>query len=109
MNDVRMNELLSEMRTMAAKARGAGLPLNEARVGEAESGFGALLRQSIERVNSTQQEATKLAEAFERGDANVDVAAVMVSMQKASLAFQGMTQVRNKLVSAYQEIMSMQV
>ena len=56
-----------------------------------------------------QQQAGQLATALEKGDPTVDVAQVMVAMQKANISFQAMTTVRNKLVSAYQEIMGMQV
>jgi len=47
--------------------------------------------------------------AYASGDENTDLAQVMVSMQKASLSFEAVTQVRNKLLSAYQEVMNMQV
>ena len=61
--------------------------------------------QSLRRWRS----AESLAGAFERGDPGTDVAQVMLAMQKANLSFQAITQVRNKLVNAYQEIMNMQV
>ena len=50
-----------------------------------------------------------MAEAFEAGTENVDLADVMISLQKASLSFKAMTEVRNQLVNAYQEIMNMPV
>ena len=50
-----------------------------------------------------------MAAALERGDANVTLPEVMIALQKASLSFQAMTEVRNRLVTAYQEIMRMQV
>ena len=50
-----------------------------------------------------------MAAAFEMGDPNVDLADTMLALQKSSLSFQALSQVRNKLVSAYQEIMNMQV
>jgi flagellar hook-basal body complex protein FliE len=63
----------------------------------------------VNSVSETQQAAGKLQAAFEAEDPNVDVAQVMVAMQKSSLSFQAMVTVRNKLVAAYQEIMSMPV
>ena len=71
--------------------------------------FSELLGRSIDDVNRLQTEAAQKAEAFERGDPNMDIASVMVAMQKASLSFQAVTQVRNRLVSAYQDIMNMPV
>ena len=50
-----------------------------------------------------------LATAFESGDPTVNLSEVMVAIQKASISFQAMTQVRNNLVSAYKEVMNMQV
>ena len=46
---------------------------------------------------------------FVSGESNVDLHDVMISLQKANVSFQSMIQVRNKLVTAYQEIMNMQV
>ena len=71
--------------------------------------FGALVERSINGVNETQLSARTLAESFERGDENVDLVRVMVEMQKARVSFEAVSQVRNKLVEAYREIMSMQV
>jgi flagellar hook-basal body complex protein FliE len=111
MTQVDINQLLAQMRTMAAQAEGGAAPAGAGEGVEAADGadFSSLLRESIDRVNEVQQQAGQLAEAFETGDPSVDVAQVMVALQKASLSFQAMTQVRNKLVSAYQEIMNMQV
>lgn len=71
--------------------------------------FAELLRASLDRVNSVQQSAASLGGAYELGDPSVSVTDLTIAMQKSSLAFQAATQVRNKLVAAYQEIMSMQV
>ncbi|MDX1561428.1 MAG: flagellar hook-basal body complex protein FliE [Gammaproteobacteria bacterium] len=53
--------------------------------------------------------AADIAEAFERGDPNIALPDVMIALQKASLAFQAMTEVRNQLVNAYQEVMNMPI
>jgi flagellar hook-basal body complex protein FliE len=71
--------------------------------------FGTLLKQGIDAVNSTQQSADALASAWERGDPGVDLARVMVETQKASVSFQALAQVRNRLISAYQDIMNMSI
>lgn len=110
MNDVRMQELLAEMRALAAAARGQP-PLRAAsavRPGQAPN-FADLIRQALQQVNALQQQAVQQAQAFELGDPKVSLADVMLSLQKANLAFQATVQVRNKLVQAYQEIMNMQV
>ncbi|MGH8314875.1 MAG: flagellar hook-basal body complex protein FliE, partial [Steroidobacterales bacterium] len=48
-----------------------------------------------------------MAAAFESGAKDVDIAQVMIEVQKAGLAFRAMTEVRNKLVQAYQDVMNM--
>jgi flagellar hook-basal body complex protein FliE len=74
----------------------------------AAGGFGATLEKALQSVNLQQDEAGRAASAYERGD-NVDVAAVMLARQKASIGFEATLQVRNKLLSAYKDIMSMPV
>lgn len=71
--------------------------------------FPAMLKSSLDQVNNIQQQARELGQSFAIGDNSVSLPEVMVSMQKASIAFQQTVQVRNKLVSAYQEIMNMPV
>lgn len=73
------------------------------------SGFGTVLKTSLDQVNKVQNEASQLGQAFELGDRNVSLNDVMVSLQKASISFQSTVQVRNKLVQAYHEIMNMQI
>ena len=60
-------------------------------------------------MNQTQQHATALAAAFERGTPGVELPQVMLEMQKASVSFRALTEVRNRLVNAYQEIMNMPI
>ncbi|ERO61579.1 flagellar hook-basal body protein FliE [Pseudomonas piscis] len=73
------------------------------------SSFADLLGQAVNKVNDTQQASNQLASAFEIGKSGVDLTDVMISSQKASVSFQALTQVRNKLVQAYQDIMQMPV
>lgn len=108
MNDISsVDQVLAEMRRLTAAAQGS--PLENNTVKAPGEDFAALLKQSINQVNDTQKAAGELSNAFSAGDPNVDVAEVMVALQKAGVAFQAMTEVRNRLVSAYQDIMSMPV
>jgi flagellar hook-basal body complex protein FliE len=99
--------VLAEMRRLTAAAQGGNMENGAVEQGGAD--FAALLKRSVDQVNEMQQSASKLRDAFSAGDPEVDVAQVMVALQKAGIAFQAMSQVRNRLVSAYQDIMSMQV
>ena len=108
MSGAEINQVLAQMRAMAAAAEGNTQPAPAS--GSANKpDFGKLLSESIDKVNEAQQHAGNLATSFEAGNPNVDLSQVMVALQKASLSFEAMTQVRNKLVSAYQEVMNMQV
>lgn len=104
MSSVGMTQMLAEMQRLAAAA--STQSADSARPGGA-TGFAELLKASIEGVNESQAAATEMAAALERGDANVTLPEVMIALQKASLSFQAMTEVRNRLVTAYQEIMNM--
>ena len=77
-----------------------------ARVGKASR---SSLKSSINAVNEAQTTASDMAAALERGDKSVALPEVMIALQKASLSFQAMTEVRNRLVNAYQEIMNMPI
>ena len=77
--------------------------------GTAKVDFADALKNSIGKVSDAQNAADAKGKAFAMGDDSVSLSDVMISMQKASIGFQASVQVRNKLVSAYHEIMNMQV
>ncbi len=100
------NHLLSQMQALEALARGqAQNPAT--RVGE-QPDFGKLMQQAIDEVNATQMQAASLTQAFELGE-NVDLSQVMIAVNKSRVSFEALTQVRNKLLSAYQDVMNMPV
>jgi len=70
--------------------------------------FTDALRSALGEVNELQSTASAASEAYERGE-TTDIAAVMLARETASLGFQATLQVRNKLLSAYKDIMSMPV
>lgn len=71
-------------------------------------GFADALKSALDGVNSTQQNADNVTAAYERGEVT-DVAKVMLARQEAGVAFEATLQVRNRLLSAYQDIMRMGV
>ncbi|AKU24272.1 MULTISPECIES: flagellar hook-basal body complex protein FliE [unclassified Massilia] len=71
--------------------------------------FSDALKGALDAVATSQNKSEALAKRFQMGDDSVNLSDVMVSMQKASINFQATVQVRNKLVSAYHDIMNMQV
>jgi len=71
--------------------------------------FSAALNQALEQVSLKQNQADDYAKRFQMGDSNVSLEKTMVALQTANISFQAMVQVRNRVVSAYQDIMNMQV
>ena len=104
MSDMEINKVLAQMRTMAT---GLKVPAGPAETGKAD--FSQAMSQAIKQVNEQQTVANDMATGFQTGNSDASVAEVMVQMQKASLSFQAMTEVRNKLVDAYKEIMNMPI
>ncbi|MBS0505009.1 MAG: flagellar hook-basal body complex protein FliE [Proteobacteria bacterium] len=92
----------------AAQVGGSAAPAVNTPTGGAGNSFGATMEAALKSVNESQNAANKASEAYERGE-TVDVAQVMLARQKASIAFEATLQTRNKLLSAYKDIMSMPV
>ncbi|MFL6551386.1 MAG: flagellar hook-basal body complex protein FliE [Povalibacter sp.] len=75
----------------------------------APGSFANVLKQGLTQVNETQQRADSLATQFERGVPGIELPQVMLEMQKATVSFRALTEVRNRFVSAYQDIMNMPI
>lgn len=104
MNEISPDQLLSQIRTL-----GKSLQTPPA-IAQPEGGeFGNLLKSTLDAVNSSQQESRALKVGFENGTTNASLAEVMIASQKADVSFRAVTEVRNKLVQAYQDIMNMPV
>jgi flagellar hook-basal body complex protein FliE len=106
MSSMQINQVLAEMRALQSRASG----IHESPATAAQpSDFANLLKDSVDHIATMQNQATSLANAYEAGDKSVDLTRVMLEVQKAGLAFRAMTEVRNKLVDAYQQVMNMSV
>jgi len=112
-----ITQVLAQMRMIQAQMQ---RPVHEAVPGRIEPGqlarpespapaFGELFSRAIDSVNAVQQQANTLREGYEVGQPGVSLTQVMVAAEKSSIAFEAMTQVRNRLVDAYKEIMNMPV
>jgi len=77
--------------------------------GQERLDFQLVLRDAVRGVSAAQNAAQSKAQAYQLGDDRTTLEDVMISLQKANLAMQGMVQVRNRLVEAYREVMNMQV
>lgn len=103
-----MRQQTSAPAEIGGLARPQGLQAPQPAAGENDA-FGGMLKASVQAVNQTQQQAGAMATAWERGDSEVSLTQVMVSLQKADVSFKAMMEVRNKMVDAYQEVMRMSI
>lgn len=71
--------------------------------------FAQALQGALQQVSQAQESAQQMTQEFSAGDSNVNLQDVMINLQKANISFQQMVQVRNKLVTAYQDIMNISV
>ena len=116
--NIKGNSLYGDLQAMAMQAR--GLAANDVAAPDSsaitstvkstsQTDFSDLLKSAIDNVNGVQKEAGRLKTAVEMGDRNVSMAEAMIASQKASVAFEATVQVRNKVLEAYKEVMSMPV
>ena len=115
MSSMQIQQVLAEMRALQTRTMSGSDGMSfSAAVGSTASSaqpsdFASLMKSSVNNIANMQNQATAMATAYEAGDKSVDLTKVMLEVQKASLAFHAMTEVRNKLVDAYTQVMGMSV
>ena len=107
MNEMDVGRVLAQIRTLQAQASFKPAAPMAGPAATPKVGFDTLLKGAIDQVNQTQQTSVRLQESFVRGDRNTDLSSVMLAGAKAQVEFRGMVEVRNRLVAAYQDIMTM--
>lgn len=107
MNDIGITQVLAQIRAIntAASPKPAAAPAN----GAALENFSATLGKALDGVASAQNTAADLSTRFELGDKSVDLAQVMVAGARSQVNFRAAVEVRNRLVSAYQDVMNMPI
>ena len=106
----RIEAMMAQLKAAATRPTGeAAAPVGVGEAPAAKVNFSDALKSSLEQVSSSQIKSDEMGKAFAMGDDKVNLSDVMISMQKANINFQATVQVRNKMVSAYHEIMNMQV
>lgn len=106
---VEFNRLMLQMRSMQLEAMGKAQPPAQVEKNVNGPAFNDLFKMAVDKVNDLQATTSALQSGYERGEPGIDLAQVMVASQKSSVAFQAMTQVRNKMITAYEDIMKMPV
>jgi flagellar hook-basal body complex protein FliE len=105
MSQMEINQVLAQIRALSGQTQAN--PAGNTTQSTGGSEFAKLLRQGVDQVNQSEQRSSELATAFERGTPGVELPQVMLEMQKATVSFRALTEVRNRLVTAYQDIMNM--
>ncbi len=122
MSSMQIDQVLAQIRSLASQA-GAPAPARmdgPAQIMGAVNGaaatqqagptaFASLLKSGIDSANASEVKATDMSARFERGDPGVDLGQVMLEVNKANISLHAVNEVRNRLVSAYQDIMNMQL
>ncbi|MCG6199846.1 flagellar hook-basal body complex protein FliE [Psychromonas antarctica] len=101
--------LFNDLQTQGLQSKGLGSELSSRSVSTSQVDFSKMLKQAIDNVNGLQQNTSELRNRFEMGDKEVSLGEVMIASNKSSLAFEATVQIRNKMVEAYKEVMSMPV
>lgn len=104
--------MAAQVKAMAARMQSPAAPTGVGAVAAPTASgvdFAQALKNQLDQVNALDKNAQKLGQRFSLGDNGVNLSDVMIASQKSSIALQATIQVRNKLLTAYTNIMSMQV
>ena len=100
--------ILQQNGALQKAAADAAKPIAGVDPAQPATGFAGAMQSALRQVNTMQSNAEAATSAYERGE-TTDIASVMLAREQASVGFQATLQVRNKLLSAYKDIMSMPV
>ena len=103
----RMNALISELNAGRVAASG-GVTKTNADDGTKVS-FADALQKAIENVNSAQDKAHDMVNDYISGKSDVPLHEVLITSQKADIAFQELVKTKEKLLAAYRDVMGMSV
>jgi flagellar hook-basal body complex protein FliE len=104
----RIDAMVAQLKAAEVRLQGNASPFKAGQATE-KADFSQALKASLDQVNNVQMKADQMGQKFVSGDDSVNLSDVMISLQKANISFQATVQVRNKLVSAYHDIMNMAV
>ncbi len=105
MSEIDVRSVLSQIRALQTQATAASRPVSPGT--EVAPAFGRVMEAAMDKVSLTQAKAADLQNKFQLGDANTDLASVMLASSRAQVEFKGLVETRNRMVRAYQDIMNM--
>ena len=95
------------MQSLESISQGKMQPVDQ--IIDDETSFSSMMSRAINQVNETQMEASAMKKSFEMDEDSVELSEVMITVQKARISFEALSQVRNKLLKAYQDVMNMSI
>jgi flagellar hook-basal body complex protein FliE len=109
MSQMEINNILAQIRSLSAQTKVSTAQAPQAQQTQGPSEFANIMKSGLDVVNQNQAKADQMTDAFSRGAPGVELPQVMLATAKASVSFHALSEVRNRLVSAYQDIMNMQL
>lgn len=109
MSQVEIDRVVAQIRALRQRAVGADSQSVDSLTHATSGSFSSVLKNGLDAVSAAEQTARASAAAFERGAPGVDLASVMIDMQKANVGFRAAVEVRNRVVAAYQDVMNMPI
>jgi len=109
MSQMEINNILAQIRSLSAQTQVGTAQAPQAQQTQGTSEFANIMKSGLDAVNQSQSKADQMTDAFSRGAPGVELPQVMLATAKASVSFHALSEVRNRLVSAYQDIMNMQL
>lgn len=109
MNQISPEQLLSQIRTMSQALKAPSAPVSPVSAPTETMSFANTMKTTLSSVSEAQKASSSMKVAHQQDPSSVSLADVMVASEKAKLQFMAVTEVRNKLVTAYQDIMNMPV
>ncbi len=109
MNQISPEQLLSQIRTMSQALKAPAPPTPPVTAPTEGMSFASAMKSTLSSVSEAQKASSAMKIAHQQDPSSVSLAEVMVASEKAKLQFMAVTEVRNKMVTAYQDIMNMPV
>lgn len=108
MNTMSADNLLTQLNQLSERVN-ANTLITQLDTTQGAQSFADLMRDTLQAINTQQLKSSEMGTQYQLGNKEIDTAALMIQIQKARVSFEALNQFRNQAVSAYQDIMNMQV
>lgn len=109
MNEVSTASLLNQLNRLSERVDAEKLLNGIENTVSNTNSFADVMKDTLSAINDQQMKAGAMGTEYQLGNKDIDTAKLMIEIQKARVSFEALNQVRNQVVSAYQDVMNMQV